>query len=91
MLRPRTDQHPDDEILPGLLLLRLEGRFFFANAGNIVQKVKLLIEGAQPKVVALYLRSVIDLEYTALKMLTEAETRMRELGVRLWLVGMNPN
>lgn len=91
VFRPRTDEHPDDEILPGLLLLRLEGRFFFANAENIVQKVKVLIEGAQPRVVALHLRSVIDLEYTALKMLTEAETRMRELGVRLWLVGMNPN
>jgi sulfate permease, SulP family len=91
VFRPRTDQHPDDEIHPGLLLLRLEGRFFFANAGNIVQKIKMLIEEAQPKVVALHLRSVIDLEYTALKMLTEAEARMRELGVRLWLVGMNPS
>jgi SulP family sulfate permease len=91
VFRPRTDEHPDDEILPGLLLLRLEGRFFFANAGNVVHKIKMLIEGAQPKVVALHLRSVIDLEYTALMMLTQAETRMRELGVRLWLVGMNPN
>jgi hypothetical protein len=34
---------------------------------------------------------VPDLEYTALKMLTEAETRQRERGTKLWLVGMNPH
>jgi hypothetical protein len=33
---------------------------------------------------------VPDLEYTALKMLTEGEARMRERGTSLWLVGMNP-
>ena len=33
---------------------------------------------------------MFDLEYTALKMLVEAERRNRERGIRLWLVGMNP-
>ena len=33
---------------------------------------------------------VPDLEYTALKMLTEAEKRQRKLGVSLWIVGLNP-
>ena len=55
------------------------------------QKIKLLIEEAQPRVVALDLRGVPDLEYTALKMLTEGEKRQRERGIRLWLVGMNPS
>ena len=49
-----------------------------------------MIEEAQPKVVAIHLRGVPDLEYTALKMLIEGEKRQRERGVRLWLVGMNP-
>ena len=31
-----------------------------------------------------------DLEYTALKFLAEAERRQRELGVSVWMVGMNP-
>ena len=43
-----------------------------------------------PSVVVLDLRAVFDLEYTALKMLTEAEERQRERGVELWLVGLNP-
>src|SRR5262245_47149344 len=33
---------------------------------------------------------VFDLEYTALKMLTEAERKQRERGVLLWLVGLTP-
>ena len=90
VFRPRSEEHPEDETFPGLLLLRLEGRVFFANAEHIAEKIKLLIEEAQPKVVALHLRGVPDLEYTALKMLTEGEKRQRERGMRLWLVGMNP-
>ena len=74
-----------------MLLLRLEGRIFFANAESIAQKMKFLIDEAQPKIVAIHLRGVPDLEYTALKMLTEGEKRQRERGVKLWLVGMNPS
>jgi len=33
---------------------------------------------------------VIDLEYTALKTLVESERRLREHGVLLWMVGLNP-
>ena len=91
VFRPRSDEHPDDETFPGLLLLRLEGRVFFANAAQIAQKIKPLVDEAQPQVVVLHLRGVPDLEYTALKMLTEAETRQRERGTKLWLVGMNPH
>ncbi len=84
------DEHPEDETFAGLLLLRLEGRVFFANADHIAQRTKLLIEETQPKIVAIDFSGVPDLEYTALKMLTESEQRQRARGVRLWLVGMNP-
>ncbi|MFZ0792993.1 MAG: SulP family inorganic anion transporter [Candidatus Korobacteraceae bacterium] len=90
VFRPRSNEHPEDEIFAGLLLLRLEGRVFFANADHIAQRTKLLIEETQPKIVAIDLSGVPDLEYTALKMLTESEQRQRARGVRLWLVGMNP-
>jgi MFS superfamily sulfate permease-like transporter len=54
-----------------LVAARLEGRVFFVNAENIAEKIKLLIDEAQPRVVALHLRGVPDLEYTALKMMIE--------------------
>jgi len=64
---------------------------FFANAGRLAEKMRPLVEAARPRVVALDLSAVFDLEYTALKMLTEAEKRRRERGVSLWLIGLNPD
>ncbi len=90
VFRPKSSDHPDDETFPGLLLVRVEGRVFFANAEQIQHKIKLLVDEAPPKVVALHLRGVPDMEFTALKMLVEAEKRNRERGIRLWLVGANP-
>jgi len=49
-----------------------------------------LADEAKPRVVAIDLSAVPDLEYTALKALVEAERRQRERGVRMWLVGLNP-
>jgi sulfate permease, SulP family len=90
VFRPPSDEHLDDETFPGLLLLKMEGRIFFANAGHIAQKIRPLVEQAAPRVVAIDLSAVPDLEYTALKMLTEAEKRQRDRGILLWLVGLNP-
>ena len=90
VFRPRTDEHPEDESFPGLLILRLEGRIFFANAERISQKIRPLIESEKPKVVIFDLSAVFDLEYTAHKVLMEAEERHRKIGVMLWLVGLNP-
>ncbi len=53
-------------------------------------KVKPLVDQYKPRIVALDMSAVSDLEYTALKTLTNSEKRNREQGVRLWLVGMNP-
>src|SRR5262249_1915160 len=90
IFRPLSKEHPEDETFPGLLLLRPEGRIFFANAEIIGHRVKILIGESKPKVVALDFRAVPDLEYTALKMLIEAERKMRATGVLLWIVGLNP-
>ena len=35
VFRPRSKEHPEDETFAGLLLLRVEGRIFFANAEHI--------------------------------------------------------
>jgi SulP family sulfate permease len=90
VFRPRSDEHPDDETWPGLLILRPEGRIFFANAPVIAEKLRSIYERDRPKVVLMDFRAVLDLEYTALKMLTEGEERLRADGVELWLAGCNP-
>jgi sulfate permease, SulP family len=90
VFRPLSDEHPEDETFPGLLLLRLEGRVFFANAAIIGQKIRSLVDQSKPRIVALDLSNVPDFEYTALKMLAEAEKKERMKGISLWLVGLNP-
>ena len=90
VFRPLSKEHPEDETFPGLLLVRLEGRVFFANAELIGAKIMQLVRQTNPRVVVLDWSSVPDLEYTALRMLIEAEKRQRQEGMALWLVGMNP-
>lgn len=90
VFRPITTEHPEDETFPGLLILRTEGRIFFANAEHIALKIKGLIEEAKPRILLLDFRAVPDLEYTALKMLTEGEKRQRDSGAMLWIAGLNP-
>ncbi|HTS09565.1 MAG TPA: SulP family inorganic anion transporter [Candidatus Eisenbacteria bacterium] len=91
VFRPRSDEHPDDENFEGMLMLRPEGRIFFANAEQLAHKARLRVEEAHPRIIVLDMRAVFDLEYTALKMLIDAEKKNRERGIRLWLVGMNPD
>jgi anti-anti-sigma factor len=88
--RPPSPEHPDDQTWPGLLLVRVEGRIFFANAQRIGECIQQLVEQSKPRVVVLDCREVLDIEYTALKMLIEGEQRLRESGVTLCLAAMNP-
>jgi sulfate permease, SulP family len=90
VFRQLSEEHPADETFPGLVLLRIEGRLFFANTGNIAEKMRRLVDPSKPMVVAIDFSAVPDLEYTALKMLSEAMKRLRDRGVILWLVGLNP-
>jgi high affinity sulfate transporter 1 len=91
VFRPRSDEHPEDEAFPGLLLVRPHGRLFFANAERVGQKILAFVAEARPRVVAIDMSAVFDIEYSALKALTNAETRAREQGVELWLVALNPD
>jgi high affinity sulfate transporter 1 len=90
IFRPVSAEHPEDESFAGLLLLRPEARIFFANAANLGQKANRLINAANPRVVVLDLSAVFDIEYTALKMLTAAESKARDDGRILCLTGLNP-
>jgi MFS superfamily sulfate permease-like transporter len=49
-----------------------------------------LIEQKKPSSLVIDCSSIIDIEYTALKMLAEAEEKLRREGVTLWLAALNP-
>ena len=88
VLRPLSPDHPDDETFDGLLILRPEGRLYFANAQNVADRIRALIARHEPHVVVLDLSRVPDIEYSALQMLQEG---VRRTGANIWLVGLNPS
>lgn len=90
VLRPLSPEHPDDETLDGLLILRPEGRLFFVNVQNVAEQIRTLVDRHKPQVLALDMSRVPDIEYSALQMLIEREKRATEAGATLWLVGLNP-
>lgn len=91
VLRPLSPEHPDDETFAGLLIVRPEGRIFFVNAPYVGEQISALIERHQPRVVALDMSRVPDIEYSALQMLIEGEARFADRGVTLWLAALNPD
>ncbi len=90
VFRPLSPDHPDDETLPGLLMVRTEGRLTFASAPNARDIILALIQDAQPRVVAFDCSAIPDIEYTALQGLTKFEKKLRDQGIMLWLVALNP-
>jgi len=90
LFRPRSPENPDDETEPGLLIARLEGRLFFLNAERVGEKLRALRQEINPRVVLLDMGAVFDLEYSALKMLTEAQERAVGGGFEFWLAALQP-
>jgi SulP family sulfate permease len=91
VFRALSPEHPEDETIPGLLMVRPEGRLFFANVQFAGDQLVPLVESHRPKVLAIDFGAVPDIEYCALKMLDQAEQRLRKRGVLLWLVALNPS
>jgi high affinity sulfate transporter 1 len=90
VLRPQSPEHPDDETIEGLLILRPEGRLFFVNAQQVADRIRALVAHHRPRVVALDMSRVFDIEYSALQMLIEGERRATEEGATVWLAGLSP-
>ena len=80
VLRPLSPEHPDDETFEGLLIVRPEGRLFFVNAQNVAEQIDALVAQHKPRVLALDMSRVPDIEYSALQMLMEGEKRATERG-----------
>jgi len=90
VLRPLSAEHPDDETFEGLLIVRPEGRLFFVNVLDVGDQINALVAQYKPRVLALDMSRVPDIEYSALQALMEGEKRATERGTVVWLAGLNP-
>src|SRR6478735_12223449 len=91
VLRPLSSEHPDDETFDGLLILRPEGRLFFANVQQVADQIQAFVAEHNPKVLALDMGGVFDIEYSALQTMIESERRVSDQGITVWLAGLNPD
>jgi sulfate permease, SulP family len=91
VLRPLSPEHSDDETFEGLLIVRPEGRLFFVNAQNVADQINALVAQYKPRVLALDMSRVPDIEYSALQALMNGEKRMTESGeLVVWVAALNP-
>ncbi|MFV1858583.1 MAG: SulP family inorganic anion transporter [Anaerolineales bacterium] len=81
--------HPSDETIDGMLILRSEGLIFFGNASALRQKIRAIAERERPTTLVLELSAVPAIEYSGLKELTGLEEELRESGISLWLTTLN--
>ena len=71
--------------------MRPEGRLFFVNVPYVAARINALVAEYKPRVLAVDMSRVPDIEYSALQALMEGEKRLTEHGAIVWLAGLNPS
>jgi MFS superfamily sulfate permease-like transporter len=84
------DEHADDETFPGSLMVRVEGRVFFANAERIGQKILALV-GRRARACCCSTCVRCRISSTPRSRCSPTPRRgSASSGMELWLVGLNP-
>ena len=84
-------RHPENQSVPGLLMVRPENGLFFANAAGVKEAVihELGVRGEPARRVLLDMSPVTDLDAPSAEMLLELHKDLRERGLRLVLIRMS--
>ena len=84
------EHHPDDETFPGLLIVRVMGRVYFANADRIADHILRVVDRSSEPVRVLLLDAsgIPDMEYSALETLAAFKRQLDQRGVTLWIAGL---
>jgi sulfate permease, SulP family len=77
------ERHPDNQQLPGIVILRVESGLFFANADAVRQRVRAHAAQAGTKVIVLDAATAPSIDVTAVHMLAELTQSLEREGVRL--------
>jgi high affinity sulfate transporter 1 len=83
--------HPGDETEPGLLIVRIESRLYFANARRVTERVLHLVrsERSPPHVLLLDLAAVPGVDITAAEVVQEFHDELAEREITLWFAIFN--
>jgi SulP family sulfate permease len=77
------ERHPENQQLPGIVILRVESSLFFANADAVRRSVRAHAAEAGTRVVVLDAETVPAIDVTAVHMLAELAETLERGGVRL--------
>jgi high affinity sulfate transporter 1 len=80
-----VDEHPEYQTFPGLVILRVDGELFFANASWFRDRVRSLVRSQTPPVRGLLVQAgaVPHIDTTAAAMLQELVAELHQGGVEL--------
>lgn len=79
-------RHPENELIPGLLIVRLDAPLYFLNANVARHQILGLIDASQPpKAVLINMGASADLDIASLDMLKELVADLGEAGIDVML------
>jgi sulfate permease, SulP family len=81
-----TDQHPGAELVPGILIVGVNGPLFFADADNFRGSVEQLVKETHPRFVVVDLTVVATLDMDGIRALLQLADDLRGRNVTMLLV-----
>jgi anti-anti-sigma factor len=81
-----VERHPENEVVPGIVVLRVEGGLFFGNADAVRQRVHGALE-PETRAVVLDAETIPYVDVTAVSMLSQLAEELGAKDVRLVLAG----
>ena len=84
-------RHPENIVIPGLLILRLDAPAYYANAMTIQKQVKVMVENTMPPPRAILLDSAgqDSLDITSAEMLKSLVTELKDKGIEIFVAEMH--
>ncbi len=84
------EQYPKNEAIPGLLMIRPDVQFFFANNTTFRNRVRNLLSTIEPspRAVLIDLEASARLDIDSIEMLTDLQTELKAKGIELLLANV---
>ena len=81
------ERHPDNNQVPGLIIVRPDAFLFYANATPLHEELRKLTRESEPppNTILLDLEASKDVDVTSLDMLAEVHTELKEAQIELWV------
>jgi sulfate permease, SulP family len=84
------EQYPENEAIPGLLMVRPDVQFFFANTNSFRNRVRELLQSTDPspRAVLIDLQASARLDIDSVEMLTDLQTELKTQDIELLLANV---